>query len=101
MRSDATEALGELGRADDAVQLFLALAQDGKVNAGVRRDAAETLGELGKKSPRVAVALLQLANDKDQDVRDDAYRALKEVVGNLRWESVGRRREAGAVGRRR
>jgi len=47
----------------------------------VRRAAAEAVGKVGKKLPQVALALLKLAGDKDADVRDAAYRALKEVVG--------------------
>ncbi len=91
VRRDAAEALGRLGRTDDAVRILLTLLQDEKVDERVRRTAAEALGKLGKKSPRVAVALLKLASDKDDDVRNTAYRALKEVVGNLRWKEVGRR----------
>jgi uncharacterized protein (UPF0147 family) len=78
----AAEALGKLGRADDTViQGLLALAQDEKVWEDVRVAAAEALGNVGKKLPQVALALLKLAGDKDADVRDAAYRALKEVVG--------------------
>jgi len=46
------------------------------------------LGELGKKETRVAFALLELVIDKVGFVRDAAYRALKEVVGNLRYAEL-------------
>jgi len=95
VRRAAAEALGKLGRADDAVRILLALAQDEKVNADVRRAAAAALGALGKKLPQVALALLKLASDRNAHVRDAAYRALKEVVGNLRWKEVGRREAGG------
>ncbi len=93
IRYTAAQALGALGRTDDAVRILLALAQDEKVDEWVRRTAAEALGKLGKKSPQVALALLKLASDEDADVRNAAYRALKEAVGNLRWEEVGRREQ--------
>ncbi|MBM3129709.1 MAG: DUF4062 domain-containing protein [Chloroflexi bacterium] len=87
-RSNVAQALGELGRTDDAVRLLLVLAQDEQVAEYVRSDAAQALGQLGKKKPHVALALLELASDKEDIVRDAAYRALKEVVGNLRYAEV-------------
>ena len=78
---DAAVVLSELGHTDDAVRILLALAQDEILDELVRRDAAFALGRLGKKSPRVAEALLELANDEDAEIRDAAYCALKEVLG--------------------
>ncbi len=48
MRRAAAEALGRLGRAEEAAEILLALARDERVEAGVRRDAAEALGRLGR-----------------------------------------------------
>ena len=76
--------MGQLERANDVVvQGLFALAQDGKISSDVRRTAAYALGQLGKKEPHLALALLELASDKHSDVRDVAYDALKDVVGNL------------------
>jgi HEAT repeat protein len=78
---DAALGLSELGHTDDAVRILLALAQDKKLDELVRCDAAFALGKLEKKSPQAAEALLELANDEDAEIRDDAYCALKEVLG--------------------
>lgn len=46
VRSDAASALGQLGRAEEAVEILLALARDEKVGDWVRRDAYESLKRL-------------------------------------------------------
>ena len=88
VRRAAAYALGWLGRRDDAVRLLLALVQDEKVGWGVRRDAAQALDQLGKIEQRVELGLLELASGGNSEVRNAAYDALKEVVGNLRYAEV-------------
>ena len=56
-------ALGQLGRADEAVlKGLLALAGDEKVAADVRRDAAGALGQLGRvdEAGRLLLALARM-----------------------------------------
>lgn len=88
VRQGAAQALGQLGLSEDAVCVLLALAQDEEADALARKDAVQALEQLVKKGPRVALALLTLASDKDRFVRDAAYRALKEVVENLRYAEL-------------
>ncbi len=62
MRRAAAQALGQLGRADEAVlKGLLALAGDEKVAADVRSAAAEALGQLGRADEVVLKGLLALA----------------------------------------
>ncbi len=87
VRNSATQALARLGRTDDAMQLFFVLARDTRVSGIVRNDAVLALGILGQQEPRVALALLELANEKNR-VPSAAYNALKETVGNLRYAEL-------------
>ncbi|GEM_PF-3311975 len=88
IRLDAARALGQLGHGDDAVRLLLGLAQDERVFRLIRGDATKALGKLGQKKPFVALELLKLAREGDDGVHDEAYDALKEVVGNLRYAEL-------------
>ena len=54
VRCDAAQALGQLGRADEAAELLLALAVDEKVDAYVRSNAVEGLGQLGCSSEAIS-----------------------------------------------
>ncbi len=87
-RGGAAHALAQLGRVDEAAKILLELVRDVQVDSRVRRDAMRALGQLGTKEGYIALALLELANDKEDIVRGAAYRALKEVVGNLRYAEV-------------
>ena len=62
MRGCAAETLGELGRAEEAAQAWLALARDERVGGDVRVHAAGALGRLGR-AEEAAPILLALARD--------------------------------------
>jgi len=76
VREQSTEALGQLGQADD----LLVLARDEKVSGGVRERAAEALSRLGHTDEAIPV-LLALACDRELDewVREHAAEALSEL----------------------
>lgn len=90
-RRAAAQALGQLGRTDDAIRLLLALADKEMTDKYEPALVANALGEFGQKNPRVALALLSLAMDKDEFVRSLSYDALNGVVGNLRYAEVATR----------
>jgi hypothetical protein len=75
-RVGAAEALGSLGRADEAAKLLLALAHDWTVHL-LRANAAEALGRLGR------IEVLTLARDRavKASIRAQGVMAL----GELRW----------------
>ncbi len=78
----AVRALGQLGRADEAVlKGLLALAGDEKVDAGVRSAAAWALGQSGRADEAVLKGLLALAGDEKVAtyVRSDAAQALGQL----------------------
>ncbi|MBI3914237.1 MAG: HEAT repeat domain-containing protein [Chloroflexi bacterium] len=89
-RIAAAQALGQLGRSGDAVRILLALAQDAKIHRGERIAAVQALGQLGAKNPRVALALYELTKSRIGSVRDTAFHALKEGVGNLKYAEISR-----------
>ena len=93
VRNGAAQALGQLGRPGDAARLLLTFARDEKADADVRSRATQALGQLvfSKKDPRFVLALLELAGGQQGDIQNQAYDALKEVVGNLRYVDVSRR----------
>ncbi|HXF68662.1 MAG TPA: twin-arginine translocase subunit TatC [Thermoflexus sp.] len=80
VRQGAAEALGELGRAEEAAEVLLALARDEGVKADVRWKAVRALEELGRTEEAVEV-LLALARDErvEADVRQVAAEALGEL----------------------
>jgi hypothetical protein len=81
VRRDAAQALGQLGRADEAVlNGLLALAGDEKVDAYVRRDAAQALGQLGR-ADEAGKMLLALAGDEKVDA--GVRRAAAQALGQL------------------
>jgi tetratricopeptide (TPR) repeat protein len=67
VRRHVAEALGKLGCADEAVQVWLTLARDEKVSVDVRWHAAEALSELGRAN-EAAQAWLALARDAHDEV---------------------------------
>lgn len=81
----AAEALGKLGRTDEAANLLLTLAQDQTVGAWVRERAAEALGELGPADEAAkllaAEAWLALARDRAVEIRVRVRAA--EALGEL------------------
>ena len=83
VRRAAAQALGQLGRADDAVRTSAATwPRDQKVNASVRSAAAQALGQLGRTDDAVrCLGLLLLA----QDQKVDAYTrsAAAQALGQL------------------
>ncbi|MBI4673170.1 MAG: HEAT repeat domain-containing protein [Chloroflexi bacterium] len=89
IRGDAVQVLVQLGGTNAAViRGLLALAQDNKVDTYVRSSATQALAQLAHKQSRVAIDLLKITKSKSQGVRDSAYSALKEVVGNLRYADL-------------
>ena len=75
VRSAAAGALGQLGRADEAVlKGLLALAGDEKVATYVRSDAAQALGQLGRvdEAGRFLLALVE-AEKTDEAVQMRAF----------------------------
>ncbi len=79
----AAQALGHIGRSDDAIVNGLHnLARDSRVDADVRRDAAQALGWLGRGS-EAAQVLLTLA--RDDAVHDWARSTAVQVMGQLSY----------------
>lgn len=82
VQRSALQALGELGRADQAAPALLALANDEKVNPLVRNEAASTLGKLGWVDEATSI-LLALAND--ENVGASVRRRAASILGQLGW----------------
>jgi HEAT repeat protein len=80
VRVQAAEALGRLGRTEEAAPILLTLAQQETVDPWVRVQAAEALGRLGR-TEEAAPILLTLAQQETVNpwVRVQAAKAL----GNL------------------
>jgi len=66
---------------EEAAEILLALARDGKVEARVRVEAAEALDVLGRATPEVLAGLQALAEEPDtpEKVRRAARRALERL----------------------
>lgn len=91
VRCEAAKALGEIGRADNAVIRNLAiLAHDKEIESYGLQDTLGALGKLAQKGRRAMLVLLDLALDKDEGIRYEVYRVLKEVAGNLRYDETSR-----------
>jgi HEAT repeat protein len=102
VRERAAEALGKMGRADEAVDAWLALARDPAVEARTweraaeawldfardpavgnwgRVRAAKALGKLGRATPEVLAGLRALAEELGTPKR--VRRVAKEALGRL------------------
>ena len=80
VRCSAAQALGRLGRADEATSILLALTNDTLVSAHIRSTAAQALGRLGRVD-EAAKVLLVLACDAlaSAGVRRAAVAALGQL----------------------
>jgi HEAT repeat protein len=81
VRSEAIEALGELGKTDKQVFAALVAALEDN-DSDVRAAAASALGELGKSDERALAALVTALKDNDSNVRWQAIWALTELGKN-------------------
>ena len=79
MRFGVAQALGQLGRTDDAVRLLLELAQNKETNQCVRLEAAKILEQLGRTNDAMRL-LLKLARSKFNlwDRAEDIIKTLEE-----------------------
>jgi len=78
VRVRAAAALGQLGWADEAAPILLALARDEKVYVEVRERAAEALGQFA--GAHALPALEQIAQEnKRRDLRHAAQRAVERI----------------------
>ena len=99
MRTDAARALRQLGRADEAGRLLLALAEDGKVAADGSSVAAQELGQSGVQTKRASCrsagrrcesGLPYVRSDAAQALgqlgrTDEAGRLLLALAGERKW----------------
>jgi len=68
VRAAAAAALGQLGCAEEAVEILLPLARDPEVDAWLRRDAAKTLAQLGRTEEAGGILLALTRNPKVSDM---------------------------------
>jgi len=82
VRRAAAQALGQLGRADVAGKMLLAIAVHEKVAAYVRSEAVQALGQLGRADEAVLSGLLAIAVDEKAaaGLRRYAAQALKKLL---------------------
>ena len=81
MRAKATVALGKLGRVDEAAEIWLALARDQTVEAGVLVQAVATLRKRGRATPEALAGLRALAEEPGTPKR--VRRAAREALERL------------------
>lgn len=80
IRCSAAQALGRLGRVDEATTILLALTSDAQVSVDVRSTAAQALGQLDRADEATTI-LLVLA--RDAEVSPGIRSSAIEAIGQL------------------
>jgi hypothetical protein len=83
VRCVLAEMLGQLGGAEQAAQVLIAVAQDAKVYPPGHRDALNALGRVGYADQAILDTVLKIAETKDRKVKDFERLAASYALAGL------------------